>query len=109
MDIRSVGVIGTGLMGKDIARLCASKGIPTVLVKWTEGSVKDKESAFRSALGKDVERGRVPTQTADTILANLRWSATPTELRECDLIIESIVEQLDDKCNCFSIIDEVAK
>jgi 3-hydroxybutyryl-CoA dehydrogenase len=109
MEIRSVGVLGSGLMGAGIAQVTARAGVPTVLVKATPGSLDGVRGKLEKALRRDVEKGRLTEAQLTETLGNITWTDRVHDLAECDLAIESIIEDVETKRDTFRRLDEVAK
>jgi 3-hydroxybutyryl-CoA dehydrogenase len=97
MTIRTIGVLGCGLMGAGIARVCAAAGYQT--------RVRDVDNAFlQKGLGRirqfvddGVAKGKVTSDARDRTLSNLMGTTAVADLADCDVVIEAIVESLDEK------------
>ncbi len=109
MPIQKVGVIGCGLMGSGIAQVCAQKGIPTIVREINDEALKKGLDRIRNFLAEGVKRGKVPQAQMDQTLANLSGTTSLAELKDCDLIIEAVVENLDEKRKVFAELDRVCK
>src|SRR5512143_255369 len=98
MDIRSVGIVGTGVMGTGIARAAAQAGYQVTVLKWTHHSpASEAREAFEAALAKEADRGKIGAEEAAGIRERLNWADKAAELSDCDLVIESIVEDASRK------------
>ncbi|HTK60430.1 MAG TPA: 3-hydroxyacyl-CoA dehydrogenase family protein [Candidatus Baltobacteraceae bacterium] len=110
MEIRSVGIVGTGLMGMGIARLVARAGIPVTIVKWSPGPLEDRRAAFIRSIEKERDdKKSVTAEEAARIIHGVQWTLATHPLESCDLVIESIVEDEDQKLDCFRKLDAVMK
>jgi 3-hydroxybutyryl-CoA dehydrogenase len=109
MPIQKVAVIGCGLMGSGIAQVCAQKGIPTIVREINDEALKKGLDRIRNFLAEGVKRGKVPQAQMDQTLANLSGTTSLAELKDCDLIIEAVVENLDEKRKVFAELDRVCK
>jgi 3-hydroxybutyryl-CoA dehydrogenase len=109
MKIRKVGVLGCGLMGAGIAEVAARAGFDTVVREVSEEVVEKGLERIRASLDKAVERGKLQAAERDKALARLRGVVDLGELAECDLIVEAIVENLDEKRKTFAVLDGVVK
>jgi len=107
MEIKKVGVMGCGAMGLGVAQVCAQAGIPTVAVKATPGSTDKIRSGLEKSLGKMVERGKMAAEKKDETLGLLHFTTQEEEVAECDLIIESIIEDLDTKKALFQRLESI--
>ncbi|MBK7425092.1 MAG: 3-hydroxyacyl-CoA dehydrogenase family protein [Propionivibrio sp.] len=95
MEIRKVGVMGCGAMGVGVAQVCAQAGIPTVAVKATPGSTDKIRSGLEKSLAKMVERQKMSAELRDSTLGLLQFTTDEAAVADCDLIIESIIEDID--------------
>ncbi|OIQ91047.1 3-hydroxybutyryl-CoA dehydrogenase [mine drainage metagenome] len=107
MEIKKVGVIGCGTMGLGVAQVIALAGIPVVSVKATPGSVDKVREGLDKSLSKSVERGKMEAAAKDTILANITFTTNENDVAGCDLIIESIVEDLETKSALFRRLEGI--
>jgi 3-hydroxybutyryl-CoA dehydrogenase len=109
MEIRTVGVLGCGLMGSGIAQVCAQSGYKTI-VREVEQSVLDKGlGRLKKFLADGVEKGKVTAEARDKTLANLSGTTSFDDLKACDLVIEAIVENIDEKARSYDALDRVLK
>ena len=102
-----IGIVGTGLMGTGIAEVAALAGMDTVLVKATAGDPAPAVARIDKSMRRRVERGNLDADAAAAALARIEATAELTDLAGCDLIIESIVEDLPTKQALFSRLVEV--
>jgi 3-hydroxybutyryl-CoA dehydrogenase len=109
MEIRTIGVLGSGLMGAGIAQVSARAGVATVLVKATPGALDGVRAKLEKALARDVEKGRMTEAQRAETLAAITWTDRPHDLADCDLIIESIIEDVGTKKEAFRRLDEIAR
>jgi len=107
MDIKKVGVIGCGTMGLGVAQVIAQAGIPVVSVKATPGPVDKIRDGLVKTLDKSVERGKLEASAKETILANITFTSNEADVAGCDLIIESIVEDIDIKSALFQRLEGI--
>lgn len=99
--IGSVGVVGAGLMGTGIAEVAAVAGLPTVLVRATGGDTDQARDRVARSLDRQVARQSLGRDDADAALERLRITADRDALSSADLVIESIVEDLQQKRSLF--------
>jgi len=107
MKIKKVGVIGCGTMGVGVAQVVAQAGIDVVSVKATPGSVDKVRDNLEKALAKSVERGKLEASVKDTILSHITFTNNEADVADCDLIIESIVEDIDTKTALFQRLEGI--
>jgi 3-hydroxybutyryl-CoA dehydrogenase len=109
MDIKTVGVLGCGLMGSGIAHVSAQAGFKTI-VREVEQPFLDKGlGRIKKFLSDGVEKGKVTAEARDKTLGNLKGTTSVDDLRDCDLVIEAIIENLDDKARVYEAVERVAK
>ena len=107
MDIKTVGVLGCGLMGSGIAQVCATAGYRTIVREVEEGLLKKGIGRIEKFLSDGIEKGKVTTEARDTTLKNLSGTTKLDELEGCDLIIEAIIENVEEKARTFAALDSV--
>lgn len=109
MSIEKVGVLGCGLMGAGIAEVCARAGLETV-VREVEESFLDKGLArIQRSLDKAVEKGKIESKLRESTLAKLTGTTELEALSDCDLVIEAIVENIEEKSRTFAALDQMVK
>jgi len=109
MKIRKVGVLGCGLMGSGIAEIAARAGYETVVREVSQEIVDKGLQKIQGSLGKAVEKGKLDAADRDATLARLSGVVGLDALADCDIVVEAIVENLDEKKKTFSALDEVVK
>jgi 3-hydroxybutyryl-CoA dehydrogenase len=109
MEIRSVGVVGCGLMGSGIAQVCAQKGFPTIVREVNDEVLQKGLGRLRGFLAEGVKRGKVAQEEMDRTLSNLRGTVSLADLKDCDLVVEAVIENLDEKRKVFAELDRVCK
>ena len=109
MDIRKVAVIGSGQMGTGVAQVCARAGLETILVKMTPGAVDAGKQKIGKALKRDVEKQRCTEQEMQDTLGRLTCTARIEDLADCDLVIESVIEDLAEKQQLLGRLDGIVK
>ncbi|HEX7185381.1 MAG TPA: 3-hydroxybutyryl-CoA dehydrogenase [Thermoanaerobaculia bacterium] len=109
MAIRKVGVLGCGLMGSGIAEVAARAGYETVVREVSEEIVDKGLQKIQGSLGKAVEKGKLDAETRDQTLNRLRGTVSLDDLADCDLVVEAIVENLDEKRKTFTALDQAVQ
>ncbi len=105
--IKTVGVVGAGLMGSGIAQVVAQAGY-SVVVREVEQRFLDKGmKSVEGQLQRAVEKGRVTTQEKENLLGRIRWTLNLEELKGADLIIEAIIEDLPLKQELYRSLDRL--
>lgn len=106
MAIRSVGVVGCGLMGAGIAQVSAMAGFPTVVREVSANALEKGLGSVRRFLDEGVAKGKVAADDAARALANLTGTTDFGALAGCDLVIEAAPENLALKRELFSSLDQ---
>lgn len=107
MDIKTVGVLGCGLMGSGIAQVCAAAGYKTIVLEVEQAFLDKGLGRTKKFLSDGVEKGKVTPEARDTTLANLSGTTKYEDVKDCDLIIEVIIENLDEKAKAFAALEAV--
>jgi 3-hydroxybutyryl-CoA dehydrogenase len=107
MAIKTVGVLGCGLMGSGIAQVCAAAGYRTIVREVEEGFLTKGLGRVQKFLADGVAKGKVTAEAQEKTLANLSGTTKIEELRDCDLIIEAIIENVEEKSNVFAALDAI--
>ena len=107
MTIKRVGIVGSGIMGSGIAEVAAKAGIEVVLRSRAQSTADAMVAGLEKSLAKQVERGKLEAADRDTVLARVRAVTDLGELADCDLVLESIVEDLAAKKHLFTELDRI--
>ena len=107
MKIQTVGVLGCGLMGAGIAQVCAAAGYKTIVREVQQTLVENGLDRIRKFLDEGVAKGKTPAEVRDRALANLSGTTTFDALKGCDLIIEAIVEDLNEKKTAYRVLESI--
>src|ERR1043166_5928977 len=105
--IRNVGVLGCGLMGSGIAQVCAASGYRTIVREVNNIYIDRGLARIRKFIDDGVAKGKVTAAARDRTLANLSGTTTFEALTECDLIVEAIVENADEKKQTYAVLERV--
>jgi 3-hydroxybutyryl-CoA dehydrogenase len=107
MTIKRVGVVGSGIMGSGIAEVAAKTGHEVVLRSRHQATADATVAALEASLAKQVDRGKLSAEDKAGTLERVRPTARLHDLAECDLVIESVVEDLAVKKELFRELSEV--
>ncbi|MEW6732982.1 MAG: 3-hydroxybutyryl-CoA dehydrogenase [Acidobacteriota bacterium] len=107
MEIKSVGVIGCGLMGSGIAQVCAAAGYQTTVCEVAQDLIDKGLANIDKSLGKLVEKGKLSETDKGQTLARLNGSTNIEDLAKCDLIIEAIIENKNTKQEAYAKLDRL--
>ena len=107
--IERIGIIGSGIMGTGIAEVAADSGLQVVLRSRTRATADAMLIDLERSLARQVEKGRREADAAAALLARVTTTDDLDALDDCDLVIESVVEDLDIKLEVFRILDKICK
>lgn len=108
-DVRTIGVVGCGLMGSGIAEVVARAGQDVVVLETSEELLQRGRARIESSTGKAVERGRLSSDERDAAMGRIRGTTQVEDLAGADLLIEAATEDHAIKVDLFRRLDEVTK
>jgi 3-hydroxybutyryl-CoA dehydrogenase len=109
MTIKRVGILGSGIMGSGIAEVAAKNGFEVVLRSRQQSTAEATVAALEKSLNKQVDKGRLEEADRDATLARVTPTSNLHDLADCDLIIESVVEDLAVKKALFQELNHTVK
>ena len=107
VEIRSVGVVGCGLMGSGIAEVAAKAGFDVVVREIHDDAVAAGRARIEKSMARAVQKEKLTAEDRDAALARLRFTTALADLADRDLVIEAIVEDVDAKVELFSALDDL--
>jgi 3-hydroxybutyryl-CoA dehydrogenase len=107
MTVKRVGIVGSGIMGSGIAEIAAKNGHEVVLRSRRQEGADGMVASLEKSLAKQVDKGKLSAEERDTVLSRVTATSDLGELAECDLVIESIVEDLHAKKHLFNELDRI--
>jgi 3-hydroxybutyryl-CoA dehydrogenase len=105
MAIQKVGVVGCGLMGSGIAQVCAQAGFTTVVREVSPEIVDKGFKGIEKNLARLVEKGALTEAQKTDIRGRMTGTTALEDLKDCDLVVEAIIEQLPAKRELFAKLD----
>jgi 3-hydroxybutyryl-CoA dehydrogenase len=108
MEIRKVGVLGCGLMGSGIAQVCATAGFDVTVLEVEQKLLDKGFSGIEKSLAKLAEKGTLK-EAPDKVRARLKGTTRRDDLAACDLVIEAIIENVDEKRKMYASLDPIVK
>lgn len=110
MEIKTVAVIGAGIMGRGIAHAAALGGYRTILEDLLPNALRKAESEIRAHLDKAVELGKVGAAEANAAFARIEYAGSIDHAgREADLVIEAVPEEMESKIEIFTLLDKICR
>ncbi|TAK29325.1 MAG: 3-hydroxyacyl-CoA dehydrogenase family protein [Chloroflexota bacterium] len=107
MDIKTVGVVGCGIMGSGIAQVCAQSGYQVIVSDTNNDFLNKGLASINSFLVKGVEKGKISQADMMATLSRIKGTTNSQEFADCDLVIESAPERVDLKKKIFAELDKV--
>jgi 3-hydroxybutyryl-CoA dehydrogenase len=108
MTIKKVGVLGCGLMGSGIAQVSATAGFEVTSLEVEQKFIGRGFVTIRKSLDKLAEKGQL-SESPDAIFRRLKGTTRKEDLADCDIIVEAIIENLEEKKKMFASLDSIVK
>jgi 3-hydroxybutyryl-CoA dehydrogenase len=109
MAIERLGIVGSGIMGSGIAEVAAKAGCSVVLRSRKQESADAMVAALGASLAKQVDRGKLDEAEAEKVQGRVSATADLEALADCDMVLESVVEDLDVKKQLFIELDRIVE
>jgi 3-hydroxybutyryl-CoA dehydrogenase len=106
-EIRTVAVVGSGLMGSGIAEVAARAGHETIVREVNDQLLEQGVGRIRKSLDRAVDKGKLEADARDATMGRVRGTTSLEDLAGADLVIEAIVENLDAKKDLFGALDSI--
>jgi len=107
MSIKRVGIVGSGIMGAGIAETMAVHGLEVVLRSRAQATADGMVAGMEKSLGRQVEKGKIAEADRDAALGRVTAVSDLGALASCDIVVESVVEDLGVKKHLFSELDRI--
>ncbi len=105
MAIKTVGVLGCGLMGSGIAQISAAAGFTTFVLDVDDGVLQKGLGRMNKFLSDGVAKGKLAAGDRDKTLSHLTGTTSYADLKDCDLVIEAIVENVEVKKQAYAQVE----
>ena len=106
MSIQKVGIVGSGIMGSGIAQVAATTGHEVVVRSRKQSTADEMVAKLTASLDRQVDKGRMEAADRDAAVGRVKGTDDVGDLADCDLVIESVVEDLKTKRELFGELDE---
>jgi 3-hydroxybutyryl-CoA dehydrogenase len=108
MQIRKVGVLGCGLMGSGIAQTAAAAGFDVAVLEVEQRFLDKGFAAIEKSLAKLAEKGNLK-DSPQAVRARLKGTINKQDLADCDIVIEAVIENIEEKRKTYAALDSVVK
>jgi 3-hydroxybutyryl-CoA dehydrogenase len=109
-EVRTVAVIGAGIMGRGIAHAAALGGYRTILEDLLPSALRKAETEIRNNLDQAVEQGKVEPADADAAFSRLEYAESVDQAaRDADLVIEAVPDEMESKVEIFTMLDKICR
>ena len=108
-EFHTIGVVGLGTMGAGIAEVFARKGISVIATEVTDAALERGRATLVGSTDRAVAKGKLSAEDRDGLLSRIRFEVGLGALRDADLVIEAVPEQLELKRRIFAELDRVCK
>ncbi len=108
MEIKKVGVLGCGLMGSGIAQVSAMAGFDVTTLEVDQKFIDKGFAGIEKSLAKFAEKGTIK-ETPQAVRARLRGTTKKEDLADCDIVIEAVIENVEEKKKMYSALDAIVK
>jgi len=109
MAIRKIGVVGCGLMGGGIAQTCAQSGYETVVLEVNQQLLDKGIKRIHGAWDTLASKGKLGQGQVDEYRARLHGTLEMADFANCDLVIEAVIENMEEKLRLFPALDHIVK
>lgn len=109
MAIKTVGVLGAGLMGSGIVEQVARCGYDVVVREINAETIQGGQKRVAKSMARAIDRGKMSDRERDETNARITWTEEVSDLRNCDLVIEAVVENLNLKQDLFRELSELTR
>ena len=107
MEIKTIGVIGAGQMGAGIAQVAALAGYDVIFNDIKQDFIDRGMAGITKSLTKFEEKGRIEPGSKDAALGRIKTTLELGDMKDADLVVEAVIENLDLKNKIFSQLDEI--
>lgn len=107
MEIKTVGVVGGGIMGAGVVQVCAQSGYQVVVSEINDELLQKGLGTVDHFLSRAVKKEKITAEEKDEIVSRITGTTDPKDFKDCDLVIEAIIESLELKKGIFKQLDEI--
>ena len=107
MELKKIGVLGAGAMGNGIAQVCAQAGYEVIMRDIADKFVQRGLKTIEGFLAKSVEKGKITEDEKKKVVGRIKGTTEMADLKECDFVIEAVLEELDLKKQVFQEVEKI--
>jgi 3-hydroxybutyryl-CoA dehydrogenase len=107
MEIKTVGVVGCGIMGSGITQVCAQAGYQVIVSEINDQVLNKGLESIDAVLSRSVDKGKISPQDKDAVLARIKGTTNMADFSACDLVIEAAPEEMELKKSVFAQLDKI--
>ncbi len=108
-DIKTIGVVGCGLMGAGIVETCARTGYNVIVREVNDDLLQKGLKRIQGSMGKAVEKGKMAQADRDAAMERIRGTLSMADFKDCDLVVEAAVENMALKKTIFTELDSICR
>ena len=108
-EVRQIGVVGAGTMGNGVAQTFAVAGFPVVMRDLTQAALDRGMKTIKKSLDRMVSKEKLSAQAAEQALGRIRPTTSMSDFKECDLVVEAILENLEIKSKLIQELDGICR
>ncbi|MCJ7547143.1 MAG: 3-hydroxyacyl-CoA dehydrogenase NAD-binding domain-containing protein [Deltaproteobacteria bacterium] len=109
MELKKIGVLGAGAMGNGIAQVCAQAGHEVIMRDIADKFVQRGLKTIEGFLAKGVEKGKITEDEKKKVVGRIKGTTEMADLKECDFVIEAVLEELDLKKKVFQEVEKITR
>jgi 3-hydroxybutyryl-CoA dehydrogenase len=109
MSIKTIGVVGAGTMGNGIAQVAAMAGFDVIMSDIEDKFVQNGLKNIDKFLAKSVEKGKMSADDKNAIMGRIKGTTKMEDMKDVDLVVEVVLENMDVKKKVFKQLDEITK
>lgn len=107
MELKVIGVVGAGLMGSGIAQTIAQSGYQTIISEVNQQLLDKGLNMIKANLSNAVSKGKLQQAEMDKIMGRIKGTTNVKDFKECDLIVEAAIENMEIKKKIFAELDQI--
>jgi 3-hydroxybutyryl-CoA dehydrogenase len=107
--INSVAIIGAGVMGQGIAQTISASGIDVVIIERNEENLNSAKESLADSIDNEIKRWALTQSEKKSIFSRINWELSIEKVKDCDIIIEAVDEDLELKKEIFKTLDKLAR